>query len=60
MGAEHDETDLANLIVGGGLKHGGHVIYKDTPLSNLYLRMLDAGGVKVAKFSDSTGPLSLG
>lgn len=59
MGSEHDETDLANLIVGGGgwVKHAGHVDYGDRPLSNLYLRMLHAAGVKAAKFADSTEPL---
>ena len=60
MGADHETTDLANLIVGGGtvgVKHAGHVDYKDRPLADLYVRMLNAGGVKAAGFADSTGPL---
>lgn len=62
MGAEHDDTDLANLIVGGGggLKHAGHVDYGHQPLANLYVRMLHAVGVKAANFADSTEPLKLG
>lgn len=61
MGAEHDETDLANLLVGGGslLKHSGHVHFGDQPLANLYLTMLHSVGVQADKFADSSGPLSI-
>lgn len=62
MGAEHDATDLANLVVGGagGLAHAGHVDYGDMPLANLYVRMLQTAGVPTQKFADSTGALHLG
>jgi hypothetical protein len=33
------------------------VYAKDTPLSNLYVSMLDAFGTPVERFADSTGPL---
>jgi hypothetical protein len=57
MGSEHEDTDLANLIVGGRVTHAGHVHYGDKPLANLYVRMLQAAGVQTAKFADSTEPL---
>lgn len=43
-----------------GIHPMGHVDFKDQPLSNLYVRMLQAAGMQVTKFSDSTVPLSLG
>jgi hypothetical protein len=43
---------------GGRLATGQHLVYtKDTPLSNLYVSMLDAFGTPVERFADSTGPL---
>ena len=37
---------------------GQHLTYdKDTPLSNLWLSMLDAFGTPVERFADSTGVL---
>lgn len=59
MGADHETTDLANLIVGGGggLAHAGHVDCGERPLADLFVRMLNAGGVTAARFADSTGPL---
>jgi hypothetical protein len=44
----------------GKLSPGCHVRYpKDTPMSNLYLSMLERMGVKEERFGDSTGKLSL-
>ena len=44
---------------GGALAPGRHVTYgDDTPLTNLYVTMLNAVGVKTDHFADSTGPLA--
>jgi hypothetical protein len=43
---------------GGRIAAGQHLVYeKDTPLSNLYVAMLDAFGTPVERFADSYGPL---
>lgn len=42
---------------GGRLDTGQHLVYsEDSPLSNLYVSMLDAFGTPVERFADSTGP----
>ena len=60
-GNRHNHDDLPILLAGKGggtLKTGRHISYpKDTPLTNLYLSMLDRMGVKVDSFGDSTGAL---
>ena len=57
----HFHLDLPMLLVGGGagqLKGGRHLRYKnDTPLSNLYVSVLDKLGVQTDQFGDSTGKL---
>ena len=57
----HQHHDLPVLLCGGGggtLKPGRHVHYeKETPMTNLYLSMLDRMGVKGDKLGDSTGKL---
>ena len=57
----HFHLDLPMLVVGGGagqLKGGRHLRYKnDTPLSNLYVSVLDKLGVQTEQFGDSTGRL---
>ena len=50
--------------LGGTFKMGRHLQYKlDTPMANLLLTIMDAGGVRLEKFGDSNGrilePLSL-
>jgi hypothetical protein len=63
MGTWHESTDLANLVAGhagGRLKLGEHVVYKQEPLSNLYVTMLQAADVPVKSFVDSKGTLNLG
>jgi hypothetical protein len=61
-GNRHNHDDLPVLLAGKGggtLKTGRHVRYKkDTPLTNLYLSMLDRVGVSVPSFGDSTGRLT--
>lgn len=62
MGTWHESTDLANLVAGhagGRFKLGDHVAYDGQPLANLYVTMLQAAGVPVDSFADSTGPLPL-
>ncbi|MBL8211805.1 MAG: DUF1552 domain-containing protein [Bryobacterales bacterium] len=60
-GNRHDHHDLPVLITGrgaGSLKPGRHLRYaKETPLTNLYVAMLDRMGVDIEKLEDSTGRL---
>jgi len=43
---------------GGTIQTGRHIRYpKDTPMSNLYLSMLERVGVPTQSIGDSTGPL---
>ncbi len=60
-GNRHNHDDLPILLAGGGggtIKGGRHVKYpRDTPLTNLYMSMLDRMGVKVDSFGDSKGRL---
>ena len=62
-GNAHAPTNLPVLLAGGGagrIKGGRHIRYpKDTPLTNLFLTMLDMTGVRVDHFADSTGELEL-
>jgi hypothetical protein len=60
-GDRHTHEDLPILLAGrggGGLKPGRHLVYpKDTPLTNLYLTLLDRMGVRPESVGDSTGKL---
>lgn len=60
-GNKHDPHNLPLVLAGkagGRLASGQHLSYeKDTPLSNLYVSMLDAFGTPVERFADSTGRL---
>jgi hypothetical protein len=60
-GNAHDPHNLPLLLGGGGggrINTGQHIKYApDSPLSNLYVSMLDAFGAPVDRFADSTGPL---
>lgn len=62
-GNQHIPTDLPIVLAGGGsgeIKGGRHIRYpKGTPLTNLYLTLLDKLGVSIEKFGDSTGKLDL-
>lgn len=62
-GNRHDHHDLPVLMAGrgGGLvSPGSHLKFPtETPLNNLYLTMLDAVGVDIKSFGDSTGKLKL-
>ena len=60
-GDSHNPHNLPIVVGGRGggrLAAGRHLVYaKDTPLSNLYVSMLDAFGTPVDRFADSTGRL---
>jgi len=60
-GNRHNHEDLPTLVAGragGYIKSGRRVVYrKETPMSNLFLTMMDRMGVQVEHFGDSTGPL---
>ncbi|MBX3420251.1 MAG: DUF1552 domain-containing protein [Pirellulaceae bacterium] len=62
-GNRHDHHDLPILLAGSGggyVTPGSHLQYpSETPLNNLYLTMLDAVGVRVDQFGDSSGKLEL-
>jgi hypothetical protein len=60
-GDRHDHKDLPILLAGKGggtLKPGRHIRYPaNTPLTNLWLSLLDRAGAPTARLGDSTGPL---
>ena len=62
-GNQHLHSNLPILLAGGGLgniKAGQHLRYPDfTPMTNLYLTLLDKFGMPVEHFGDSTGELDL-
>ena len=56
----HSVTNVPVVLTGGGagwLKGGRHVRYKDLPLANLHLTLLDRFGIRWDKIGDSTGRL---
>jgi hypothetical protein len=59
----HLLQNLPIVLAGGGggqIKGGNHVRYaQDTPLTNLFLTMLDKLGLETEKFGDSNGRLEL-
>ena len=61
-GNDHLLQDLPCVLFGGGsgrLKGGRHVRYEDnTPISNLYLTLLDKLDIGVENFGDGTGTLN--
>lgn len=57
-GNRHDHNDLPTLLVGrgGGFKLGSHVAHeKGTPMTNLFMTLLDRIGVQSERVGDSTG-----
>jgi hypothetical protein len=62
-GNRHNHDNLPILVAGKGggtLRPGRHVrLPKETPLANLWLALLQSGGVSADSFGDSTGALSL-
>ena len=57
----HFHLDLQMVVAGGAgghLKGARHIHYHDdTPLTNLYVMILDRLGVPIERVGDSTGPL---
>ncbi|MBK8092843.1 MAG: DUF1552 domain-containing protein [Verrucomicrobiaceae bacterium] len=62
-GNRHNHNNLPILFAGGGggtIHHGRRIVLKeDTPMTNLYLSMLDRLGVSAERVGDSTGKLDL-
>ena len=59
--AAHDPRNNPILLAGGGLNHGGyhaHDPQDNTPLSNLYVRMLQEIGIEADSFASSSGRLN--
>jgi hypothetical protein len=58
---QHDPHNLPILLAGGkasGVQWGRHIRYPEkTPLTNLYLTMLQRAGVPAENVGDSTGQL---
>jgi len=63
-GNSHRHRDLPIILAGGGggtLNPGQDLTLEhDTPITNLYLSLMDRMGVQAERFGDSTGRLSLG
>jgi hypothetical protein len=59
-GNRHTHEDLPVLLVGGGgaFHLGRHIVYpKNTPMTNLFLTLLDRMGVREERIGDSTGQI---
>lgn len=57
----HNCTNLPILLAGGGFQHGQHLAFDqhhNSPLSNLFVSMLQNMGVETEQFSSSAGTLS--
>jgi len=61
-GDRHNHDDLPIVLLGrggGSIQPGRHLRYPaETPLTNLYVSLLERLGVPIGQFSDSTGPLA--
>jgi hypothetical protein len=57
----HQHHNLPLLLAGGGgsLKGGRHLRYAETPMTNLFVTLLDRVGIQSPQFGDSTGALKL-
>jgi hypothetical protein len=56
----HSPIDIPLILAGGGaghLKGGRHVRFKNMPLANLHLTLLDMFGVHQDRIGDSTAPI---
>ena len=62
-GNEHNHDPLPVILAGGAsgrIKGGRHLKYAPhTPMSNLYVSLLDKFGVRQERFGDSTGALEI-
>ncbi|MFO1003293.1 MAG: DUF1552 domain-containing protein [Planctomycetaceae bacterium] len=58
----HDNTNLPILLAGGGFKHGQHLAFNrenNTPLSNLFVSMLQRMEIEADQFGSSTSSISV-
>jgi hypothetical protein len=56
--SSHDISNLPVILAGGGFRHAGHVAFdrkRNTPLSNLFVRMLQQMGFEIDRFGSSSG-----
>jgi len=61
-GNMHLYKDLPVLLIAGGvagIRGGRHIRHPETPMTNLYLTLLEKLGIELDKFGDSTGKLEL-
>ena len=59
-GNVHNHGDLPVVMLGkagGGFRPGRHIVYREKPMTNLFLTMLDRMGVNTEKLGDSQGRL---
>ncbi len=57
----HDNTNLPILLAGGGFQHGQHLAFdreRNSPLSNLFVSMLQQLGVETDSFGSSGGTVT--
>lgn len=57
----HDPTNLPIILAGGGYQHGRYIAYnkdRNTPLSNLFVNLLQRMGVETDNFATSSGALT--
>lgn len=59
--SSHSGDNLPIIVAGGGFQHAGHVAFdrqNNTPMSNLFVTMLQQMGFKDERFGASTGGIS--
>jgi len=57
-GNTHNHHNLPTLLIGDGIKGGRHIRYPtDTPVTNLFMTMLEKVGVPAESIGDSTGTI---
>ena len=57
----HSNVNLPALLAGGGFKHGKHLAFdvkNNTPLTNLYVSILQRLGIETSEFSTSKGTMA--
>lgn len=59
----HNAVNYPLVLAGGsamGVRHGRYLKQqKETPMSNLFVSMLNTVGIEIEQFADSTGPLEI-
>lgn len=59
-GNQHSNSNLPLVLAGGTANAGRHLqIEKGTPVTNLFVSMLNGAGIETDKFGDSTGRVTL-